>query len=136
VVVIDYADNLMPVDKREEPRHAVNTTWKLMKAITQDYHCLIATGTQVNAAGFKKKWLDRTNFSEDNRKLSHVNAMIGINVIPEEKEQQVCRLNYIVKREGAYSVYDGPSVAQCLAIGHPSILSIWNKGVHRAKDEE
>jgi len=124
VVVIDYADNLAPADKREEPRDRVNTTWKLLRSLAMERHCLLVTATQVNAReGFSRKTLDRTCFSEDNRKLNHVTGLVGINVMPEEKERGISRLNWIVKRKGKYDVRRCVHVAGCLAVGDPAVVS-------------
>lgn len=124
-VFIDYMDNLAPVDKREEVRDRVNTTWKLARAMAIEMDLLIVSATQVNAAGFGKYWLDRANFSEDNRKLSHVTAMAGINVSGTEKERGLARLNWIVKREGGFATQAGPVVAGCLPLGNPAVVSCW-----------
>lgn len=125
IVIIDYADLLAPVDPRQETRDSVNTTWRSLRELSLSRHCLVVTATQTNAAGFKKRWLDRTNFSEDNRKLSHVTGMIGINSTGREKERGVCRLNWIARREGDFSSYTGPSVAGCLALANPAVVSVW-----------
>lgn len=125
VVVIDYADNLAPVDKKEETRDRVNTTWKYMRAFSQQLRCLLVTATQVKASGFTTWCLDRRHFSEDNRKLSHCTAMFGINTTPAEKEKGLCRLNCIVGREGENSVHRFCYVGGCLAISNPSMVSIY-----------
>lgn len=120
IVVIDYPDNLSPVNKGEkENRDKVNTTWKLMRALSQNLHCALLVGTQVNAAGFGKKWLDRGNFSEDNRKLSHVTGMVGLNITSAEKDKGLMRLNWIVKREGEYNMYRGVHCAGVLGVSNP-----------------
>lgn len=125
VIIIDYADNLSPVDHRKDVRDQVNETWKHLRAISQSFHCLLVTASQVNAAGFGKYWLDRSNFSEDNRKLSHVTAMVGINMTAAEKEVGLHRLNYIVRREGEFSSRKGVHVASCLSLGCPAVRSTW-----------
>ena len=124
VVIIDYADNLSPIDSKMENRDQINHTWKLMRALSIEKHCLLVTATQISARGFTKRWLTRGDFSEDNRKLNHVTAMVGINDSEEEKQRGIYRLNWIVKREGEYSSQQGPSIASCLALGSPAVLSI------------
>jgi hypothetical protein len=115
IVVIDYADNLMALDAKMENRDQINHTWKLMRAMSIEKHILLVTATQISARGFKKRWLDRSDFSEDNRKLNHVTAMAGINDSEEEKDRGIFRFNWIVRREGEFSPCQGPSVASCLA---------------------
>lgn len=125
VIVIDYPDNLLPVNKNDPRRDQINMTWQYMRAMAQDRRCLQVVGTQVKATGFNKRWLDRTDFAEDNRKLSHVTGMVGINVTREEKELGVSRLNWIVKREGEYNVHSGPSLAGCLYLADPWMKGVW-----------
>ena len=60
---------------------------------------------QSQAKGFTKKVLDRTDFSEDNRKFNHVSGFVGINVDANEKEKGLCRLNWIMNRNKPYNVY-------------------------------
>jgi hypothetical protein len=128
VVVIDYADNLAPVDRREDPRQWINTTWKMMSSLRQDRHCLLVTATQVKAAGFDVPVLDRRHFAEDNRKLNHVTGMVGINMTADEKELGLCRLNWIVKREGDFGVWQVCHVAGCLGIADIAIQSVFPLG--------
>ncbi len=125
VVVIDYADNIAPVDPKEEKRHQINTTWSYLRKASQDLHCLIVTATQTNIKAYDKDWIDRTNFSEDNRKWNHITAAIGINSLPNEKTQQISRLNCFYKREGEANSRRGPSCAGCLALGNPAVLTTW-----------
>ena len=66
----------------------------------------------------------KSNFSESKTKLAHVNAFIGINALADEKEKQLRRLNYIVRREEAYSEQECLYVAGCLAIGNPMMISV------------
>lgn len=125
VLIVDYADNLGPVDKREDYRNSINTTWQGMSTLRLEYHCSLVTATQVNAKGFDVEWLGRQHFSEDNRKLNQVTAMVGINQNEKEKEDDSFRLNYIVKRKGFWGNTKGVHVASCLPIGNPAVKSSW-----------
>lgn len=127
VLAIDYADLLAPINKTEKTWDRVNETWKILSALRQELNCLLVTATQVKATGFKKRWLDRDDFSEDNRKLSHVTGMVGINIGPMEKEIGVFRLNWIVKREGEYHPKRGCHVAGCLALANPCVQSVFRR---------
>lgn len=131
VVVIDYADILdVPFGSRkQESRDQTNITWKQLRALAQKRHCLVITATQSDSDAYKSKILDRHNFSEDKRKLSHVTGMVGINVTDEEKSLGLCRLNWIVLREGEYNSKIPCYVAQCLPMGQPAVRSLF-KGVN------
>jgi hypothetical protein len=123
IVVIDYADILAPLPGYQETRDQVNATWKYMRGISQAQHCLVITATQANAASYKADILDRSNFSEDKRKLAHVTGMLAINQNKEEKLQGATRLNWVVLREGEFSESQCLYCAGCLAIANPIMLS-------------
>jgi hypothetical protein len=124
VVVIDYADILAnPPGRYENGRDAINATWKQLRALSQELHCLVVTATQADADSYDKKLLSRKNFSEDKRKFAHVNAMCGINVTAAEKEREVYRLNWVMRREGPFSWNKVVHAAGCLAVGNPAVKS-------------
>jgi hypothetical protein len=60
---------------------------------------LIIAPDQADAKSFKQKVLDKTNFTEDKRKLDHATGMVGINMTTNEKIRGVARYNDIVSRE-------------------------------------
>lgn len=127
VVVVDYADNLSPEpgSAKLDYRHRINETWRAFRKLTQDYHCLGVTASQSDAASYDSKTLSRSNFSEDKRKLAHVTGMVGINQTQEEKARGIYRLNWILLREGAYLEGKCVTVAGCLAVANPAIVSSW-----------
>lgn len=117
VIVIDYADILAPEDPRQQPRDQVNETWKALRRLSQDQHCLVLVPTQADAASYDVKTQSVKNFSEDKRKLAHVTGMLGLNQTEEEKAMSIMRLNWIVLRESPFSTYKCLWVGQCLPIG-------------------
>lgn len=127
VVVLDYMDILSPEDgtRTQDFRHQVNETWKAGRRLSQDYHVLLVTATQSDAASYESKVLTRSNFSEDKRKLSHITAMCGINQMEAEKQSGLYRLNWVMLREGIYYESKCVHVAGCLAIANPAMKSVW-----------
>lgn len=123
IIVIDYADILAPERASDDKRDQINKTWMGLRKLSQVYHALVVTATQSDAAGGKAYTLGRDNFSEDKRKRAHVTGSIGINQTDEEKELQVQRLNWIVRREHEYIESRCCHVAGCLAIANPAIKS-------------
>lgn len=124
VIVIDYADLLAPpAGIALETREAVNATWKAMRALSQKRHCLVVTATQADAASYNATTIGASNFSEDKRKLAHVNGLIGINQTHEEKESGIQRLNWVVLRESEFNTQRCIHVAGCLGIANPAIRS-------------
>lgn len=133
VCVVDYADILLPITSRLDPLHQIRETWVELRKLSQEYHCLLVTATQVNAASYGKKLLDRSNFGGNHLKYAEVTGMVGINIMPEERENQVMRLNWIMKREGAYNHRRCVHVAGCLALSAPWVVSVYPKWGGRKK---
>lgn len=125
VVIIDYADILGTDFPKLDERHQINKAWQQMRALSQSLHCLVVTASQTDSDAYKRNIITRTNFSEDKRKLAHVTGMIGLNQTPEEKDQGITRLNWVVRREGGFSETLCVHVAGHLGLANPAILSCW-----------
>jgi len=126
IVVIDYADILAPPNGVTETMDQIDTTWKQLRRLSQEMHCLVVTATQANAAAYmndENKVLGRKNFSGRKTKLAEVNAMLALNSAPADKDKGITRVNWVVRRRGAYSETRSIHVAGCLAIGRPVIKS-------------
>lgn len=123
VIIVDYADILAPPFGVAETRDQINATWKQLRSLSQSLHCCVVTATQSDAASYKATTIDRSNFTDDKRKLAHVNNMIAINQTAEEKDQGIYRLNFVAAREFEYSESRCIHVAGCLAIANPAIRS-------------
>ena len=117
VIVVDYADILAPEDPCQAVRDQVNDTWKALRRLSQDRHCLIIVPTQANRESYDARIQQMKHSSEDKRKLAHVTGMLGLNQTEEEKEVGVMRLNWIVLRENPFNVRQCLWVGQCLPIG-------------------
>lgn len=124
-VVVDYADNLAPVDSQEETRDRINTTWKLLRSLSIERNVLLLTATQTKTEGFKADWLTKGHFADDKRKCEQVTGMVGINQTPAEKREGIYRLNWVVLRGGDFHDQEGPYVASCLALARPAVKSLW-----------
>lgn len=121
IVVIDYADILQPIVGQVESRDTINATWKGMRNLA--YDLLVVTATQSNAGSYDGEVLGKKNFSEDKRKLAHANAIIGINVIESEKENNMRRFNFVVARENEFVETKCVYAVGCLGICRPIIHS-------------
>lgn len=121
IVIIDYPDILAPEPgtSNMSTRDQNNTTWKAMRRLSQEWHCLVIAPTQADAASYSQEILGPSNFSEDKRKLSHVTGFLGLNQMPAEKEQGIMRLNWIDLREGMFARNRCLYVGQCLQLGRP-----------------
>lgn len=126
VVVIDYADILAPPVGIRDTLDQIDETWKHLRRLSQEFHCLVVTATQTNAAAYQNNgFLSRKHFSGRKTKLAHVNGMIGLSVSNEDKTNGITRLNWVVRRRGRWNESKQLYVAGCLDIGRPSIISTW-----------
>lgn len=123
IIVVDYMDILQESGSGDDVRHRINQTWKDFRGLTQRWHALGITATQADAASYNNETLDKSNFSEDKRKLSHVTGMIGINQTDDEKEAGIMRLNWIVRRGDYFNTKACVFVAGNLGLGAPVIKS-------------
>lgn len=123
VVVIDYADILAPPHGVRELRDQINENWKAMRALSQQYHCLVVTATQADAGSYSAQLLRRKNFSNDRRQFDHVTGYFALNMSEEEKALGLSRLNWLKRRDEAYTETQQLAVAGCLACGCPAVLA-------------
>lgn len=123
VVVIDYADNLGPEDGCKEFRHQQNESWGAMRALSQDFNCLVITATQADAASYNVETLNESNFSEDKRKYSHVTAIATLNQKPEEKRRGLLRVGQMFLREDDFDSAATVTLLQDLSSGQPVLAS-------------
>jgi len=125
VLIIDYADILSPPTGIRESLDQIDATWKHLRRLSQEFHCLVLTATQSNATAYGgQRTLGRQHFSGRKTKLAHVNGMIGLNVSPEDKEKGLTRVNWVVRREGKYNERYGLPVAGCFAAACPAVRSL------------
>lgn len=123
VVAIDYADILAPPSGVKELRDQIDITWRHMRRMSQEYHCLVLTATQADTESYDRVLITRRNFSNDRRKNDHVTGMIGLNSTHEEKELGISRWNWLKRRDDAYNEKKTVTIAGCLAIGCPVWIS-------------
>ncbi len=125
VAVIDYADIMAPPKGIRDPLDQIDGTWRHLRRLSQEMHCLVVTATQSNAAAYRegKGMLTRRHFSGRKTKLAHVNGMIGINQSGEDKDRGIIRLNWVVRRQGRYNDRQSIAVAGCLDVSCPIVRS-------------
>lgn len=127
VVVIDYADILAPPMGVRDVLDQTDETWKRLRRLSQEKHCLVVTASQSSALAYagKDRTLSRKHFSGRKTKLAHVNAMIGINCTDEDKTLGIMRLNYVVRRNARFSESSVVTVAGCLGVASVAMKSLF-----------
>lgn len=126
VVVCDYADILCQSQNGyKDGRDSDNDNWKGLRAISQEFDCLVLTATQANAKSFTAETLTRNNFAENRRKLDQVTGIIGINATTEERKLGLSRLNWLNLRDAQYDDSKCCHCAGSLALANPAMFSIY-----------
>ena len=123
VIFVDYPDIMAPDNQRLEFRHQENDKWKRLRALAQDYRCLVIVATQANAGSYETDRLEPKNFSEDKRKYSHVTSMLALNQSILEKKLGIIRIGQLFVRDDDFSIDRQIHVLQSLQTGQPYITS-------------
>lgn len=124
VIIADYMDILAKENGKDEGRDAINENWIQAKAIVNKRNCLLITATQADAASYDGLLQNKQNFSNDKRKLAHVNGMYGLNQTGEEKKHGINKINALIARDGDFYSSEACFILQCLRCGLPVIDSL------------
>jgi len=98
VIVVDYADILIPENPRLDYRHQLNSIWLGLRSMAQKREALVATGSQTGRTGMSKDASEK-DVAEDMRKIAHVTKIGILNQNDKEKEAGVLRYKVGVARE-------------------------------------
>jgi hypothetical protein len=121
IVVIDYADLLLSMSRSIEKRHQLDDDHKRLRGLSQKWRCCVLTATQATGSAGKVNFLTEEHVAEAKTKKAHVTAMVGLNCTEAEKEKQVRKMNYILRREEECSNYRAIYFAQCLDCWLPAV---------------
>lgn len=123
VIVIDYADILIPPDRRLIERSALDSIWKGLKGLAEKRNCLVITASQSNRGAIQKHDIEQTDVAEDVRKIAHVDCMFGLNQKRSERSEMIMRVNVLAHRHRPFSDYRQALVLNQLDLGLPCIDS-------------
>lgn len=117
VIIVDYADILAPEDSRQVGRDRVNETWMTLGQLAGKRRALVITGSQSNRISIEQERVRQIHAAEDIRKLAHVDIMLSLNQMDDEKRRGVMRLGLVAHRHRDFSEYVDVTVLQKLATG-------------------
>jgi hypothetical protein len=124
--VLDYPDLLLPPNsKYRDDLVATDDTWKYLRSIPQEFHCLLFVATQASTESFGKHTMDKKHVRGNKLKAAHVTGLIGINQTDAEKEQGLYRLNWMKLRDQYFLNSKCCFVASCLPLANPCVKSIF-----------
>lgn len=114
VIIVDYADIMMPSEKGEY-RHQIDSIWKRLRALAQKRKAVVFTASQSGRSSIGRD-VDSEDISEDIRKLAHVTSMVSLNQSADERKEGIIRLKQLAVREGEME-FRQAVCTQCLTIG-------------------
>jgi hypothetical protein len=123
VVVVDYSENLKPVNARAERDVQTDTTFAILKQISESGGRLVITPHQANKQGFRAYTLSRDNFRNSLMVLAHCTSFLGINMTDEERDLGIMRLNFVVRREEKYTESMCLHCATCIDLSRPIVCA-------------
>lgn len=92
VLILDYADLLLPTDLRLEYRHAIDNIWTSLKSLAHKRNILVITASQTNRAGMNQEDLTSDSAAEDIRKIAIADSFFGYNQSKLEKRKGIARI--------------------------------------------
>lgn len=134
VIIIDYADIMMPSDRNAELRNQLDGIWKRLRAMAQKRKAVVFTASQTNRGAISRE-VEAEDVAEDIRKLAHVTSMVSISKTKFCKENSLAIYSQLAVREGEPEMRK-VIATQCLALGRPVLDSHWKDEVILDSDED
>ena len=127
VIIIDYADIMLPSNSRLDYRNQLDDIWKRLRAMAQKRKCAVFTASQASRGAINKE-ATADMISEDIRKLAHVTSMVSISKDEYCKNHSLAMFSQLAVREGE-PITERVIATQCLSLGRPVLDSHWKKNV-------
>lgn len=134
VIIIDYADIMMPSDRNSELRNQLDGIWKRLRAMAQKRKAVVFTASQTNRGAISRE-VEAEDVAEDIRKLAHVTSMVSISKTKYCKEHSLAIYSQLAVREGEPEMRK-VIATQCLTLGRPVLDSHWKDDVILDLDED
>jgi len=100
VVIVDYADIMLPIKRYKEYRHEAESVFWDLKRLAEKLDVVVWTATQAKALSASKKSLTAEDFSESYGKIKVVDALFSINQTEQEAAVNFMRIGLPAYRDG------------------------------------
>lgn len=100
MVVIDYADLMIPNSKKESDWQSLSQTFIEIRAIAHDYEIPIWTAGQVNGDGFSSDFIDNNNAAKSKGKIGHLDIVFSLQRSSDDVENNVAKVFISKNRHG------------------------------------
>jgi len=125
IILLDYID-IMQIKSTHDDYKLEDEKWKLLAKIAGQTKCAVVTVTQANKEGAKAEILHTTDQAGFYGKGRHVNLMLGINQMPDEKKKGIYRIGVLDSRSGRFNESETCTVLQDLKAGQMVLDSFWD----------
>lgn len=122
IICTDYADKMMPENRKLYSLDAELEIWNAHKALAQDKHCAVFTANQSNTVRTGAN-VGQGSWAGNIHKQAIVDGAFALNQKPEEKLNGLLRVTKLVERNDEFDVSKEVLVLQCLSIGKPYLDS-------------
>jgi len=101
LIIVDYADNLLPIRHRGKGTYLeMGSIYEDLICMGNDFLCPVWTATQPQRWGLTEEILDVANVGESWKKISHADLVLTINISRTEKTEKRCRVFTAKVRRG------------------------------------
>ena len=102
VVIVDYADLIMPQTRQKERRFELGATFRSLRQIAKDFECAVWTGSQTNKEGYDQPVISLKTISESGEKAQIADVIIGLCQTDQEASKKRMRAIILKNRQGGF----------------------------------
>lgn len=125
IIIIDMVDNLKSENKGQVGVEKEDANWMALAGLGEEVHALILTPTQLTKDSISARNITSQHNAKWIGKLGHVDGMLALNQLPEEKKEGVMRVSWMIRRHDEYDEMETCTVLQSIAFGQSHLDSYW-----------
>jgi replicative DNA helicase len=99
LVIIDYGDEVLPIEKKGEVRHDLGQVYKEMRVLADEFAVPVVTASQTNRESLDKQVITMKDISESIQKVQVADHIFSVCMTDEERKQGKGRLFFAGSRE-------------------------------------
>ena len=100
VIIVDYADNMKPLQKGEQLRHDLVEIYKELRAMAIEHKVPVLTASQTSGDGYSKKEINLGMTAESKGKNNVADLVVGFGRDPEQERNNTASLKILKNRNG------------------------------------
>lgn len=100
LIIVDYADNMKPLQKGEQVRHELVDIYKALRAMAIEFGVPVLTASQTSGDGYSKKEIDLGMTAEAKSKNNIADLVVGFGRDPDQIKMNTASLKILKNRNG------------------------------------